>query len=331
MHRLKRVPQIVLVIYIILMAVLLVLSFVIPRPEARGLLRTAFSILLFPGLVFLALAILFRARRLSLALIPFAIAWIITYGPFLLPRNLQLLQDAYPLTVLTFNLQASTQNLNSLSTLIRDVNPDLVALQEVSYAAAEHFEETLGDLYPHLALYPMQDANFGQGVMSKFPILAEEYWRNEQLPEFLGHLRTEIDIEGETIAFFSLHPMPPISLTQGITLQSHSREIQILLDRLENEQYPVLLAGDFNMTHVMDEYHQVTRYYTDTFREAGRVGLGFSFPTGKTIPLPPVIRLDYIFHDARFEGRDAYPLQLSGVSDHLPMWAELGFFKDEEE
>lgn len=327
MNRLSRFLSGVIVFYAIVVVLVLVASFVLPRAELRGVLRSLFGLLLFPTLLLLPLSLLLRRWLLSLLLLLGVAAWGVIYGPLLVPRSTAVTGDAFRFTVLTFNIQTASQNLDSLSQLILQADADIVAVQELSEAAAQHFEQELSESYPNQALHPSPNPHWGQGIMSRFPILEHEYWRNEQIAVAQGHMWASLDFDGRNVTVFSTHPVPPISFEKGLALQPHSREIAILLDRAAQHNTPLLLVGDFNMTQLMDEYRQVTAQYVDTYREAGGIGLGFTFPAGQRIPLPPVVRLDYVFHSRHFKGIGAHPLLNSGNSDHLPFWTELALTK----
>lgn len=327
MNNLRRFLGGLILCYLVFILLVLVVSLVIPQAEARGVLRSLFGILLFPVLGLLPLSLLLQRRRLVLLLALVVVVWIAIYGPLLLPRSISPTENGQQFTILTFNIQTASQNLDSLSQIIAQADADIVALQELSEAAAQHLEQDLAATYPYRALHPNRNPHWGQGMMSRFPIDNHEYWRNEQIDVAQGHMWAELNLNGQIITVFSTHPVPPLSFEKGITLQPHSQEIAILLAKAAEHDTPLLLVGDFNMTQLMDEYRQVTEQYTDTYREAGSSGLGFSFPAGHRLPLPPVVRLDYIFHSSHFQGLNAYPLARSGVSDHLPFWAELTLVK----
>ncbi len=323
----KRVLAGVSAIYLVVSFMIFLVSFLIPQAEIRGILRSLFALLTFPSLGLLPLSMVLRQWRLVLLLLPILFAWGLIYGTLLVPRTGSASESEFRFTVLTFNIQIATENLDSLGMMIRNADADIVALQELSEPAAQSLSQTLAAVYPYQALYPQENPHWGQGVLSRFPLSESEYWRNEEIEVAQGHMWAQVEIDGRVITIFSTHPVPPFSFEKGITLQAHSREISILLERVAQHDTPLLLMGDFNMTQLMDEYRQTTRLYVDTFREAGRSGFGFSFPAGNRLPLPPIVRLDYIFHSAHFRGLDAHPLPRSGVSDHLPFWAELVFIE----
>jgi endonuclease/exonuclease/phosphatase family metal-dependent hydrolase len=55
--------------------------------------------------------------------------------------------------------------------------------------------------------------------------------------------------------------------------------------------------------------------------------MGFTFPVGRR-PFPPVVRLDYVFHDDHFRTLSAHVWQDSGGSDHLPVIASLALVEN---
>ncbi len=97
------------------------------------------------------------------------------------------------------------------------------------------------------------------------------------------------------------------------------------LSRVDAGGAPVMLLGDFNMTDQFDEYGRITQTYVDVYREAGEIGFGFTYPSGRRYPLPPLLRLDYIFRDDHFRGLSARAWPESGSSDHRPVVAALAF------
>lgn len=315
--------SIVSLLYIGLLVLLLIAPFLFNRPEMRGILRSILAILLFPSLLFLPLLLIFKIYRGALVMILPVLGCMFIYGPFLFPRSADATVDTQSLTVLTFNIQTAIENPESVAAIIRESSADIVAVQELSGQAADYFREALADEFPYQALYPQDNPYVGQGLLSRYPILAEEYWRNEDLGPTLGHLRVQLDINGVPVTLYNTHPVPPFSFIGQFGLQAHSGAIAILLERAITETGPVILLGDFNMTPQFDEYHQVTASYTDAFRVVGHPGLGFTYPNGLQLPLPPLVRLDYVFYNDSFRGQEAYVLAHSGSSDHLPLWVEL--------
>lgn len=303
---------------------LLILQIVLP-PEYGNLARAVLAILLFLSLPLLLLCLLVRLWQNALLLLIPVIAFVLTYGLLLLPRGDPTAQVPAPISVLTFNLQARTEEdgIDEFIDIITAADADVVGVQELSRDVAAEFHDELADLYPYRALYPQDNPHVGMGLLSRYPILARNFWRNQELEATLGHMRVRLDINGRSIIVYNTHPVPAFSFERRLNVQPHSAEISILLERAAEENAPVLLMGDFNMTPEFDEYVAVTERYQDAFYQAGAMGYGFTFPNGNQLPLPPIVRLDYVFYDEHFQALEAFVWSRSGPSDHLPLFARL--------
>ncbi|HEX2622526.1 MAG TPA: endonuclease/exonuclease/phosphatase family protein, partial [Phototrophicaceae bacterium] len=219
-----------------------------------------------------------------------------------------------------------------MAALIRDTGADVVALQEVSAAAADYFNQNLKDLYLYRAFHSSADEPvIGQGILSRYPILNDDYWRNNQLPVRLGHQRVQLQIQGQTVNLYNTHPIHPIfKAGQIFNVDLRTTEIQSVLDRANQDIGAVIIVGDFNMADQSDDYQHITSQYADTFREVGW-WMGFTFPDflspnaapgGKfALPVRPVVRLDYIFHNDALLPVQAQVWRTSGGSDHRPVLA----------
>ncbi len=109
--------------------------------------------------------------------------------------------------------------------IINAANADIVALQELPPAAAAVFEAQLREEYPYQALDPQPDYA-GQGVLSRFPIVADSYWRYQELPGALGHQRVELQIAERRVMLYNVHPMPPPYLSATSQRGPSSRSIK---------------------------------------------------------------------------------------------------------
>jgi endonuclease/exonuclease/phosphatase (EEP) superfamily protein YafD len=317
---LDRMFVVVVIIYTGLLLLCFIAAQVITTPELRGMVAAVLALLLFPALVLLPLSLLLRHLRLAvLVAIPAAI-WIINYLPLFAHRAVAAPPGLPELTVVAFNVQTpDADEVHALVEIIQLINADIVGISELSNAAARAFETELNQIYPYRAFYP-DEAYDGQGVMSRFPITGQEYWRGPEWP--YGHVRVEVDLNGSTFALYALHVIIPISVESGLSLkvERHSEIIADFLNRAALETVPVILLGDFNMTPQFDEYQYITQVYTDTFRAVGEPGLGFTYPAQAFLPL---LRLDYIFSDPAFQSLEARVWPDSGSSDHFPVWTRL--------
>lgn len=95
-----------------------------------------------------------------------------------------------------------------------------------------------------------------------------------------------------------------------------SKQVELLLEHMEQSPYPIVIAGDFNDTPVSYAYQQLRNNRLDAFKESGK---GFS-PTyvGKF----PSFRIDFILHDQEISSYGYGKGELT-QSDHYPVYCRL--------
>jgi endonuclease/exonuclease/phosphatase family metal-dependent hydrolase len=242
---------------------------------------------------------------------------------FFLPRGQE--AAATPtLTVMTFNLQAPAEDeVASLLEIITAADADVIALQELSAAAADRFAEVLAEPCPYQALHPQDYPNAGQGVLSRYPIVEDAYWRYDEGEEALGHQRVALEFSGAKVVFYNTHPMPPYAPEPGFNIEQHSQALGDVLARALGETAPVVILGDFNLTDHFHEYRRLVEHFNDAYKRVGDIGFGFTYPHDKWPGVPPLIRLDYVFYSPAWTGLSAHVGSGSGSSDHLPLLAQL--------
>lgn len=314
------------------------------RSTLVAFFNTFAHVMWMPALILLPMMLLFKQRRIAGTLILPAVLFIGSYGTMFMPRTTAAPStDELSLTIQTHNVLANNRTPERIPEIVQDISADIVALQEVSLEFERRLE-TL-DAYPYQAIHGKTDnatdrRTMGQGILSKYPILDDTYWTYDfgELP--LGNQRVVIDVEGQLIVVYNVHPTHP-GMTGHAFFDHRQRgkEIADLLQRVKAETLPVLLLGDFNMPDLSHDYSLITAHLTDTFRTVGR-GMGFSFPDfGEAnvhdsvqllpdslpghLPTPLLLRLDYVFHSEEFTGVNAYIYHTSGGSDHRPLVVEL--------
>ena len=97
------------------------------------------------------------------------------------------------------------------------------------------------------------------------------------------------------------------------------------MSRLKNENGPWVLAGDFNLSDLSDDYQTLSTKLVDSYNRSW-YGFGFGWPSNRTpsvnIPATPIVRIDYVFHSKDFQSTSAQVLDKTG-SDHRPMLVKL--------
>lgn len=272
-------------------------------------------LLLLPSVVLLPLILILRRPRLALTQAAPLALFLSSYGMMFFPRQTESAADKTPLTLLSYNLKKDNRTPEAAISIIREADADIVALQELNPIFAEVFDSQLSEIYPYRAFHP-HEGYAGQGVLSRYPINEESYWRIR-----LGHQRAVINLGSSAITLYNTHPAHPFVREKGFFDSSaRTDEINDLLGRVAQESNPVLIAGDFNMTDLTGDYGLVVAHYSDSYREIG-MGLGFTFPDlGQPFLLA---RLDYVFHSLDFQATEARVWPTSGGSDHRPIFVRL--------
>jgi endonuclease/exonuclease/phosphatase family metal-dependent hydrolase len=209
------------------------------------------------------------------------------------------------------------QRLDRIVDVLREIDADLVALQEVFATQALALAEATG---MHAAFGPirrLRESPYGNLCLSRFPLVGHARYNLTCRPfEPRGCLRVDVDLRsvgGSRVHVFNVH--------LGLHYQERIRQARALtrIVGLQPPGGPRLLLGDFN-----EWFHG----------HASRVlRLAFGHPNGRhrgvcTHPSPlPVFPLDRIYHDGRLRllSMRVHTSRLARVaSDHLPAYADLG-------
>ncbi len=166
---------------------------------------------LLPALILWPVSLWRRRWRMSLLLVTAVITFAAWYGGNFVPQGVPRMSTTATLRFMTYNLHAEANAITPMVTVIRESQADLVAVQELSPEMAQAFTRELSEVYPYQALHPASDnAILGQGVLSRYPIRADEYWRIA-----LGHQRVEVNLPGESLTLYNTHPVHPFRLREG--------------------------------------------------------------------------------------------------------------------
>lgn len=96
-------------------------------------------------------------------------------------------------------------------------------------------------------------------------------------------------------------------------------EVAQLARHLENETLPFIAAGDYNLSQHAVTYNVLAQVADDAF---GTVGWGLCNTWRLHPKLPPLLRIDYLWHSADFTTLRAKPGSTL-ASDHLPLVTQL--------
>jgi endonuclease/exonuclease/phosphatase (EEP) superfamily protein YafD len=302
-----------------------------------ALLNDFAALLFLPLGLLLPLAAWVRARGLvagtgALALL--ALGW---FGPYFLPAPQAPVQGT-PVKVVTFNVWGHNAHLEAVEAWLLAQDADLVVLQEVPPRYADEGVPALRRRYPHQFSQPTDERLWGNVLLSQHPIRTVERLPGPGVP---ARHRFVVEIDGRPLAVYSAHIAMPIGeprlprLTGGLPfpLQIAGRydaaariaEVDRLLERVEREPYPFVVAGDFNLSEQSATYGRLAARLGDAFRHAGS-GWGGSWPVPVIDELPrwvpPLLRVDYIWHGPQLRAVEARRGPVLG-SDHRPFYAIL--------
>lgn len=177
--------------------------------------------------------------------------------------------------VLTFNILhgATTKgdfDLDKLAAIIKEMNPDLVALQEVDYKTKRARDyDLVTELGWRTKMSPLfgkamnfDGGAYGVGVLSKLPIIAS---RNFPLPSTKGNeprtsLEVLIELEsGDTIRFVATH------LDYKKESPDRISQVQKINSEFVKNDYPTILAGDLNATPKSKSISILKEFWGDSF------------------------------------------------------------------
>lgn len=225
------------------------------------------------------------------------------------------------LRILAYNIRHgegmdSVINLKRVAELISELEPDIVALQEIDSAVERTFIvdqiAVLGEITGmHAAFggfFDYQGGRYGMGILSRYPILAYE---NHRLPDGLEPrtaLAARIDVNGTELVVVGIH----LYATDEERLAQAKR----LIELLQGETAPVILAGDFNST----ADSEVMALFARPWQIPDKGDDNLTFPSDA-----PDREIDYVIYRPadRFEVIGHWPVDEPLVSDHRPLILDL--------
>jgi endonuclease/exonuclease/phosphatase (EEP) superfamily protein YafD len=236
---------------------------------------------------------------------------------------------------MSWNVLFFNSNVHAIDTLIKQQNPDIVAIQEYGFVQARGLEAALNPRYPYRALAPGGPS--GLGVWSRYPLL--DWDVNADRLSRCECQRMVVDLGGQRVRLVNAHPLAPrftfrrelagLRLPWEVPSDFITAHQQPQLDALVSEaartDAPLILVGDLNTGDRQPNYWRLHRYLGDAFREAGR-GFGLTFPNARRkvslLTVPPLVRIDFIFHSRSIKAIRAWT-DASRSSDHRAVIADL--------
>ncbi len=294
-----------------------------PLYVAAGL--TAFMVRTFLfhiGLVLLAIAMVAaarRCRRLALATLPLLL---VALGPELWeyrPKSPPEIRGE-AITVMSVNLLMVNRSTDGIIEEIERAAPDLLLLQEYTVHWHAAMREALGTSYPHIACVPRADS-FGVAVYSRRPFSGPVAKSVPLADASVPQMRAVVEIAGRDVAVYNVHLLPPRRLDYTTVTRLQFAD---LLDRVNDESLPVIVAGDFNFTQRSPQAAALGRNGMRDAHSLGGWGRGTTWPVNTFFRWVPNLRLDHIYVSGALTATGCRTGEGEG-SDHRPVMADVGF------
>ena len=261
------------------------------------------------GLSLLGTLILFGGGRRKLGI--FMVLVTIAYAGALLPRwavGPKPKPKGYQLRVMTVNLHEGNADAAGLVRRIRSAEPDLLAVQELTPAAASQLRRAgIGRYLPSQVLRPAGKTT-GTGLYGRGKLTAATLrGTTSQLA------RARMSVGNTTLDIVSVHTRTPMA---GSTVADWTRDLDALPDTAEPGSQ--LLLGDFNAT----QDNQAFRALEDDGFDDAAIGVGSGLkPTYVGWPVPPTA-VDHVLVDRGVRPSDVDTHRLAGT-DHRILVADL--------
>ncbi len=250
-----------------------------------------------------------------------------------------------------YNWTQNSETKEGIFETIRSEDPSIVCIQEfyTSNKSGKRERDIRNQLkeYPYYSIYYSlksgASTGFGIATFSKYPIV-----KTNRIPfdnTTNQAVYTDIKIDDDTVRMFNIH-LQSIRFGQrnyafldSLSLKYTNKQLEEVKDigsrlkeafvmraeqsriihhYIEESEYPVIVAGDFNDTPVSYAYKQIKKGLSDAFRTSGK-GLGNTY-AGEL----PSFRIDYIFYSDELEAIEFERIK-SKFSDHFPITSTLQY------
>jgi endonuclease/exonuclease/phosphatase family metal-dependent hydrolase len=229
------------------------------------------------------------------------------------------------LRILAYNIKHglgmdSVVDLERIARVINDLQPDVVTLQEVDSAVerTSGVDQTtvLGGLTGMHSVFgtffDYQGGRYGMALLSRYPFIS---YTNHLLPKGVEHRaalagRIRIGDDGPEVVVVGIHLV--------WTGEERYSQAERLIEIFEDEEAPVILAGDFNSLPDSDVMALLRGAWHIPDKGEGH----FTFPSDD-----PDREIDFIIYrpEDRFEVIEHRVIDEPVASDHRPLLLELRF------
>ena len=225
------------------------------------------------------------------------------------------------LRAMTFNTQQSNDEFAEKSfeaqlALIRQVSPDILAMQETDSARislnnndyVRCFADKLG-YYSYYGPTP-GTGTFGTAILSKFPLLNTRTVFIYSDKDETGVAEAEVEVAGLRFTIYNVHPD-----SSDLAMLAFA---QTLLDRSQDKAY-VIALGDYNLRDYEEAYQLIDKVYTNAW-----VSVYPSEISPEGVDMSGENRIDHIFLSPNLTAiNPTYILKPESATDHPVHWTDI--------
>lgn len=216
--------------------------------------------------------------------------------------------------VMTYNIHRGINkdkklNLEGIVEVIESSEAEIIALQEVErFSIRTGFKDQIRYIAEKLSMHyafgksiSILNGQYGNAVLSRYPIEEYELYELPSEGERRTLLRTMLNVYGNKLVFYSTH--------LGLNQKERDKQVEKIITIIGDEE-KFILAGDFNTK--AEDLGAITGIYKD----CASLEEKYSKATFEKEGL--VERIDYIFASENFLIKSYYVLE-TDASDHYPV------------
>ena len=198
---------------------------------------------------------------------------------------------------------------------------DILCLQEMNLKGVQKIAHALkyNYVYYPAALHPKHNQDFGNAVLSKFPIAHDfKFILPQRKKRALQRIAVGavIPIQKHNILVFSVHAPVFLKLTQ------RTQQLESLINSIEHKDQPCVIAGDFNTFHKASRRAILTPIRKHCFHHDTK-DIGWSYKHWYFVNKKS--QLDHMF-SRNIECVAAGKVDDHSASDHLPIWSKFTLY-----
>ena len=226
------------------------------------------------------------------------------------------------ISVISYNIRYALnmdEAITELEALEAEQGADIILLQEMDEIGAEQVAQSLALNYVYYpaGIEPLYSHNFGNAILSKWPITDTQklILPHESLVSGMSRVATKatVTVQGVDILVYSIHAETIMTLPSF-----RQDQFEAILDDVASDAQFVVIGGDFN-TVTEANIESLTSIHDEAGFTRATTGTGHTLTRYRVDAVA-----DHIFSKG-FVVMESGKVANATASDHLPIWAQLEF------